>query len=31
MYKEPKFRPSNGEKLVGMPPGHPVYNPDPDV
>ena len=27
-YKEPKFRPSNGEKLVGMVPPHPVYNPD---
>jgi catalase len=27
-YKEPKFRPTNGEKLVGMPPAHPVYNPD---
>jgi catalase len=27
-YKEPKFRPSNGEKLVGKVPSVPVYNPD---
>ncbi|KAJ9164779.1 Heme-dependent catalase [Coniochaeta hoffmannii] len=27
-YKEPKFRPSNGEKLVGKVPPQPVYNPD---
>jgi len=25
-YKEKKFRPSNGERLMGMPPGQPVYN-----
>jgi catalase len=25
-YKEQKFLPSNGEKLVGTVPPHPVYN-----
>jgi catalase len=25
-YKEPKFRPSSGERLVGFAPLNPVYN-----
>lgn len=25
-FKEEKFRPSNGEKLTGLPPAMPVYN-----